>query len=504
MRIGAAPRRGSDPAVAPQTTLSMQRRATETPGPDSSIPAEAVLQAVTDLYRELHRSLIGHPGVGLDSQLERDLGFDSLARVELVGRLEQRFQLRLSDGMLQRFSTVGDLVKAVGADERKGVRARRVEAPVTLVKPIEIPRPVPGTATDAATLNDVLDWHLEQHPQAVHAILLENDRPTPVTYASLDERAHAVAASLQAAGVQSGQAVALMLPTGIGYLETFFGVLRAGAVPVPIYPPSSSSQVEDHVRRYACVLRDARAAALVTIREALSVAASLRVRVPSLQHVYSVNELLQGRQSDPFNPRLTADSLALLQYTSGSTGDPKGVMLTHGQLLANIRALGRTVEATSQDVFVSWLPLYHDMGLIGAWLGSLYFSCLLVLMSPTAFLARPARWLRSPCHPSAAVCAWIGSIAGSWHGRDGPRPPRAKILAPCALSRAGPRCRVIRFASWMIWERSSRSDPKVRCSSKGLRRWPATMATRRPPRACATGIGSTRAIAATSPRASSM
>ena len=85
--------------------------------------------------------------------------------------------------------------------------------------------------------------------------------------------------------------------------------------------------------------------------------------------------------------------MALVQYTSGSTGDPKGVVLTHANLLANIRAMGEAMDVTPSDVFVSWLPLYHDMGLIGAWLGSLYFAVPLVVMSPLAFLVRPETWL---------------------------------------------------------------------------------------------------------------
>ena len=88
-------------------------------------------------------------------------------------------------------------------------------------------------------------------------------------------------------------------------------------------------------------------------------------------------------------------TIALIQYTSGSTGDPKGVVLTHANLLANIRAMGEAMQASSQDVFVSWLPLYHDMGLIGAWLGSLYYGAPLAVMPPLAFLANPVRWLWS-------------------------------------------------------------------------------------------------------------
>src|SRR5262249_26235520 len=92
-------------------------------------------------------------------------------------------------------------------------------------------------------------------------------------------------------------------------------------------------------------------------------------------------------------PRLQPSDTALLQYTSGSTGDPKGVVLSHANLLANIRALGEAIQAVVGDVFVSWLPLYHDMGLIGAWLATLYFAVPTVLMPPRAFLVRPGRWL---------------------------------------------------------------------------------------------------------------
>ena len=87
------------------------------------------------------------------------------------------------------------------------------------------------------------------------------------------------------------------------------------------------------------------------------------------------------------------ESVALIQYTSGSTGAPKGVVLSHANLLANIRAMGGVMEASSADVFVSWLPLYHDMGLIGAWLGCLHFAAPLYAMSPLSFLVRPESWL---------------------------------------------------------------------------------------------------------------
>ena len=104
-------------------------------------------------------------------------------------------------------------------------------------------------------------------------------------------------------------------------------------------------------------------------------------------------------------PPVRADDIALLQYTSGSTGSPKGVVLTHADLLANIRAMVQAVRADASDVFVSWLPLYHDMGLIGAWLGSLCIGFPLVLMSPLSFLVRPARWLRAISDHRATLSA---------------------------------------------------------------------------------------------------
>ncbi|MCK7581972.1 MAG: AMP-binding protein [Chromatiales bacterium] len=155
--------------------------------------------------------------------------------------------------------------------------------------------------------------------------------------------------------------------------------------------------------------------------------------------------------------RARRDDIAFLQYTSGSTGDPKGVVLTHANLLANMRAMGeaarRRARATS---FVSWLPLYHDMGLIGAWLGSLYFGCPLVLMSPLAFLARPARWLQAidalPRHDlggaelrlravrdaASTTPSWRGWTCRRWRlAFNGAEPVSA--ATPCSASRSASR-----------------------------------------------------------------
>ena len=120
----------------------------------------------------------------------------------------------------------------------------------------------------------------------------------------------------------------------------------------------------------------------------------IRGQVETLSAIESVANLMVP--ATPSLPRLTdGRATAFLQYTSGSTGDPKGVVLSHANLLANIRAMGTAIEASSADIFVSWLPLYHDFGLIGAWLGSLYFAASFYVMSPLSFLARPESWLRA-------------------------------------------------------------------------------------------------------------
>ena len=251
------------------------------------------------------------------------------------------------------------------------------------------------TPDDAQTLIDMLDWHVKRNPGRPH-VYLYGDDPTPqvITHATLAEGARRVAAGLHAHGLEKGQSVSIMLPTGVDYLDSFFGVLLAGGVPVPIYPPMRPAQIEDHLRRHAQILANAEAVIMITDASAIRLSKLLQAHVPGLKEIVSTDTIRQTEQAG--SPPIAApDDVAFLQYTSGSTGQPKGVLLSHANLLANIRAMGDVVNATSKDIFVSWLPLYHDMGLIGAWLASLYFGMPLVLMSPLKFLTYPARWFRA-------------------------------------------------------------------------------------------------------------
>jgi fatty-acyl-CoA synthase len=349
-------------------------------GPEA---AEArVLAIVAQLAFELGGARARH-AVGPSASLERDLGLGSLERVELLLRLESAFGIRLADDLL-RLDTPAALARAMSESPgSSGVIATRA--------PILAPARTPAPESER-TLPAVL-WHRAQSdPDRPHVYMREDDgREHTVTYGALNEAAMSIAAGLRERGVRPGATVALMLPTGLDFLRCFQGILLARAVPVPIYPPVRLDRLEEYATRQSAILRDAGVALLVTIPKALGIGALLRSRVPTLAHVVSPDEIeIPGA---PATPAGDGGELALIQYTSGSTGRPKGVALSHDNLLANIRAIGAALDVRPTDVGASWLPLYHDMGLIGSWLFCLYSGAPIDIQSPLAFLARPERWL---------------------------------------------------------------------------------------------------------------
>ena len=248
----------------------------------------------------------------------------------------------------------------------------------------------------ADSLVAVLEWHVAAHPDRVHIqFMADDDSVKPISYRALHAAAREVATGLLRRGLLRGQAVAIMLGTSPEYFYAFLGTMLAGGVPVPIYPPTRKHQLEQMLRRQAAILHNAEAVLLITVPEARDAARFVRALAPKLEAITSVAEVRLPAADEPMH-RPVPDDLAFLQYTSGSTGNPKGVMLTHANLLANVRAMGGSFGLDpAHDVFVSWLPLYHDMGLIGAWMGCLYHGVPLALMSPLRFLARPERWLQA-------------------------------------------------------------------------------------------------------------
>ena len=372
---------------------------TESAASDRAQPeaiASGVLDLVRDLALELRPDRERSLRVSGGSSLHRDLGLDSLARTELLLRLEHRFSVGLDDDLLAEAEVVDDLVAAVmGASSSDGAAVRRVRA--AAIEPAE------ASLFEAETLTGALDWHCREHPERTHMLLGEGTGgERTVTYRSLTESARAVARSLQRWGLAPGERAAIMLPTGIEFFQAFFGILYAGGVPVPIYPPVRRSHIEEHLRRQAAILGNAEAAIMIAPPQARVLMAFLTSQVESLRGMETVARLsVAGPEVLP--AAAAPDSMALVQYTSGSTGDPNGVVLSHANLLANIKAMGQAMEVTTSDVFVSWLPLYHDMGLIGAWLGSLCLSVPVLVMSPLNFLMRPERWLWAIHHHRATL-----------------------------------------------------------------------------------------------------
>ncbi len=232
-------------------------------------------------------------------------------------------------------------------------------------------------------------------PELPHVTLTDDGGfEETITYSDLYREALLAAGALHARGIRSGDKVAIMLGTSREFFASFMGALFAGAVPVPLYPPFSRSRIEEYARRQSAILENAKARILVTVREGRALGAVLRSEAPSLREVVEISDLKDASQAQDA-PRMSSspEEPALIQYTSGSTGDPKGVLLSHENLLTNIRAIGSAVKMGPADVGVSWLPLYHDMGLIGAWLTPMFFGFPVTILSPLSFLARPEKWL---------------------------------------------------------------------------------------------------------------
>jgi acyl carrier protein len=382
---------------------------------------------------------------GVEAQLEKDLGLGSLERVELLVRLDAAFSVQLPDSALSEADTIGDLVDAILVAEPAGATAGSASAAATVpavsgngaagrasvaatapapalapAAPHDVPGGVGAPASAryldrAQTLTEVVIARGKAESAAAHIhVYEEDDSIRTITCGELLERALAVGAELTRRGLQPGQTVALMLPTGANFFFCFAGIWMAGGVPVPLYPPFRADRIEEYAARQERILRNAEVKFLITFKRVSTLAKLLGPRVPSLIGLIDADELSnspapptppssENRPLESSAHQAKGDEIAFLQYTSGSTGDPKGVVLTHANLLANLRSIGKAVHVTSSDLVVSWLPLYHDMGLIGAWFAPLCFGIPLAVMSPLAFLTRPARWLQAIARHRATI-----------------------------------------------------------------------------------------------------
>jgi fatty-acyl-CoA synthase len=216
---------------------------------------------------------------------------------------------------------------------------------------------------------------------------------TTRSYADIQAAALRVAGSLDALGLRRGDLAAIIIGDPESFLTTLFGVSLAGLVPASLYPPAPTSDLLSYLDATARVLRSCRARAVITSPTLLPHIESLRATCPDLACVVPFDALGGPALAACATP--APGDIAFVQFTSGSTATPKGVVVTQRNLSANIAAFAGALGGGPSDVAVSWLPLYHDMGLVGMALGSMYVGANAVLLTPEAFVKRPVEWLRA-------------------------------------------------------------------------------------------------------------
>jgi natural product biosynthesis luciferase-like monooxygenase protein len=244
------------------------------------------------------------------------------------------------------------------------------------------------------TLVDILQSKaLYQPDKKAFTFLLDGEtEEISLTYRELDLQARAIATSLQNLGA-SGERALLIYPPGLEFIAAFFGCLYAGVIAVPAYPPRRNQSLS----RLQSIVADAGATIALTTKTVLSNVERQFTQSPTLQalHWLATDNIASDLAQAWLQPAISSDTLAFLQYTSGSTGTPKGVMVSHGNLLYNEQMIQQGMQHTEKTITVGWLPLFHDMGLIGNVLQPLYLGIPCILLSPVAFLQRPLRWLQA-------------------------------------------------------------------------------------------------------------
>ncbi|MFD3524366.1 fatty acyl-AMP ligase [Streptomyces sp. NPDC058653] len=212
-----------------------------------------------------------------------------------------------------------------------------------------------------------------------------------VTFGRLYTEAGEVACGLLERGVVRGERVAIALPTSIDFARAFFGVLAAGAVPVPVPPPVRFASLDIHLRRIALVMRQSKVRVVLSDK---MLGGLLEPTLGGADGEFKILDVALTRAPSPVYVDVAADDPALVQYTSGTSASPKGVVLTHANLLANVDAIAGGLGIDDSDVSCNWLPLFHDMGLIGAFLSPALNDAETYLLPPEDFLRDPGRWLR--------------------------------------------------------------------------------------------------------------
>ena len=261
---------------------------------------------------------------------------------------------------------------------------------------------LPGSFFGPANLIELLQHRaLHQGDDIGFRFLVDGEsQVTEWTYSDLDRKARAIASSLQSMGLE-GERALLLYPSGLDFIAAFFGCLYAGVTAVPAYPPRRNR----NMARIDSIANDAEAKIALTTFDVLERVQTMIGDTPALQQI-------RWRATDQWNddladswqrPDVHGETMAFFQYTSGSTGTPKGVMLSHANLMHNSAMISYAFEHTRSGSGCFWLPLYHDMGLIGGILQPLYMGKPNTLFSPTHFLQKPVRWLQALSQCGASI-----------------------------------------------------------------------------------------------------
>lgn len=246
------------------------------------------------------------------------------------------------------------------------------------------------------TIAGALDEIPKKYPNNYQVYLDDLGNETRMTYPEIQREVDRLAAGLQARGIEKGDRIGLVLIDPQEFIHTFYACLRIGVVAVPLYPPMSMADLDAYIEKLTKICTDAKCKMLIASTRIHKVLWQVADRVPSMKNLLDTDTLLKHDhvlQKVDIQP----DELAFLQYTSGSTSDPKGVMVTHASLYANVYGITRSdsMNITADDTTISWLPQYHDMGLIGFVVAPMLIGMRAVFIPTISFLKRPNRWMQA-------------------------------------------------------------------------------------------------------------
>ncbi len=265
--------------------------------------------------------------------------------------------------------------------------------------------PMSRTTAKVSTLVELLRSRALQQPeQRIYAYLIDGEiEAAHLTHGALDRQARAIGAILQSYRAR-GERALLLYPAGLEFISAFFGCLYAGVIAVPL-PPPNMAQPQRTVPRLRTIANDAQPMFVLTTSSILAKVEGLFTQAPELRtlHWLATDKVVGSAADEWQDPAAAANTLALLQYTSGSTAVPRGVMVSHENLLQNSAHISQAFEITSDTVSVTWLPVFHDMGLTNGIVQPIYGGRQCVLMPPQSFLQRPARWLQAISRYKATI-----------------------------------------------------------------------------------------------------